>query len=246
MGLVVWLETRRRHHRRLLILEAQQISERERRRIAHDLHDELGSRLAKLSFLSELIKDRADHPEEVRQRMDGMAETSRTALASLDEIVWAVNPKNDTLEHLVAYIGEYARQFFQLTSIECDVQMPITFPERTLSAETRHHLFLAVQEALANILKHAHANHVWVKMTLRDASFQISVEDNGCGFNPPVPEMLKCMPANAAPSLGGRNGLENMRWRLEQIGARFNIQSHKSGGTTISFELPLSTTAENF
>lgn len=237
VGALVWMETWRYHRRRLLVLEAQQVSERERRRIAHDLHDELGSRLAKLSFMSELARDSADHPEEVRQRMDGIADTSRTALATLDEIVWAVNPKNDTLEHLAAYISEYVRQFFQMTPIECMVQIPIQLPACMLSAETRHHLFLAVQEALTNILKHAHATRVSVKMTLSEAVFKISVEDNGCGFIPPPPETREG--GNGASSLVSRNGLGNMRWRLEQIGARFSLQTLTPGGTTVTFELKL-------
>jgi signal transduction histidine kinase len=218
-------------------LEREHAIEKERRRIAQDMHDELGSRLAKLSFLSELAKDPSDASPERARRIDAIADTSRAVLATLDEIVWAVNPQNDTLEHLAAYLAEYARQFFQMTPIECAVQMPVSLPSVSLAAETRHHLFLSVQEALGNVMKHAHATRVRVTMALGERHFSIAIEDNGSGFAMPTSAGTN----GSSPAVGpvGRNGLANMRRRLDAIGARFSVISQVAGGTVVTFTLPL-------
>ena len=78
-------------------------------------------------------------------------------LHSLDEIVWAVNPQNDTLEHVASYIGQYAEEYFQMTGIQCELDIPAQLPSYPLSSQMRHHLFLATHEALTNILKHSGA-----------------------------------------------------------------------------------------
>ena len=235
---------RRKLRREMERLERQHAVEKERHRIAQDMHDELGSRLAKLSFMSELARSSVEKPEEASRRIDAIATTSRSVLETLDEIVWAVNPQNDTLEHLAAYIGEYARQFFQMTSIECKVQLPMSLPAHSLTAETRHHLFLAVQEALSNALKHARATQVGVAMTLRDASFEIAVEDNGCGFE--VAGSIEANPAKESPvpSHSDRNGLTNMRQRLASIGASFQLESRMGQGTRVLFRLPVLTSCD--
>jgi signal transduction histidine kinase len=227
---VIRLRERRELRREVEHLERQHAVEQERRRIAQDMHDELGSRLAKLSFMSELARSSVHRPDEASQRIDAIATTSRSALETLDEIVWAVNPQNDTLEQLAAYVGEYARQFFQMTTIECQVQLPMSLPPFPLTAETRHHLFLAVQEALSNTLKHSHAPRVLVAMSLHAAAFEMVVEDDGCGFE-------IAHPAGSPPS--GRNGLTNMRDRLASIGAHFQLQSRSGHGTRVTFHLPL-------
>ena len=237
---------RRKLRREMEQLERQHAVEQERRRIAQDMHDELGSRLAKLSFMSELARSSVENPEEASRRIDAIATTSRSVLETLDEIVWAVNPQNDTLEHLAAYVGEYARQFFQMTSIECKVQLPMSLPAHPLTAETRHHLFLAVQEALSNVLKHARATQVGVAMTLRDASFEIAVEDNGCGFE--VAGRMEAKPTNEPPAhaRSDRNGLTNMRQRLVSIGAMFQLESQTGHGTRVIFRLPLGAVSERW
>lgn len=225
--------------RALARLEQQHAVEQERRRIAQDMHDELGSRLAKLSFVCELAKANLGQPAELGTRVASIADISQTVLATLDEMVWAVNPQNDTLEHLAAYIGEYAKEFFQATQIQCEVRMPVSLPARALAAETRHHLFLAVQEALTNVLKHAGASQVRLTMAIEPQSFAIAIEDNGRGFV--VPPWARAG-ADAGPPPtppGARNGLINMRLRLDAIGARFWIERRESGGTTVNFALPL-------
>ena len=124
------------------------------------MHDEMGSKLTKLSFLSEHAQVEADSNKALAGKIQTIAETSRELLQSMDEIVWVVNPRNDTLEQLAGYPGPYAVEYFQATSIECELRLPSAIPDHPLSSETRHNLFLAFEEALNNTLKHSAASNV--------------------------------------------------------------------------------------
>lgn len=227
----------RRYQRRLAIIAAQQAMERERMRIARDMHDEIGSKLTKISFMTERAKRELEGHDPVARKLDSIAGTSRDLLQTLDEIVWAVNPHNDTLEHLAAYLGQYATEYLQNTSVECELHIPTGLPHHPLSAEARHNLFLAFEESLNNALKHGRATRVRVDMQLAPARFDITVQDNGRGFDTAAMESLR---ADAKPASGNnRNGLRNMRQRLDLLGGRCTIQSRPGEGTTVILSVPL-------
>lgn len=219
----------RRLRRRLERAEREHAIERERARIARDMHDEIGAKLTRISFLSELAKDSAAQPATAAARIDSIAETSRTLLRTLDEMVWAVNPRNDTLEHLLNYVGQQAREYFQGTAIECEVQVPDPIPPCSLAAETRHHVFLAVEEALNNALKHSGGSRVRMGLELRRGGLEIEVTDNGRGMPP----------TEGVTASGARNGLGNMRQRLEALGGTCAVSGPPGVGTTVTFWLPL-------
>jgi len=223
----------RRLRRRLAVIAAQQAMERERMRIARDMHDEIGSKLTKISFMTERAKRELQGQDTIARKLDSIAGTSRDLLQTLDEIVWAVNPHNDTLEHLAAYLGQYATEYLQNTSVECELHIPRGLPHYPLSAEARHNLFLAFEESLNNSLKHGRATHVSVDMQLAPLRFDITIQDNGCGFDSSAVE-----PAVSA-SGNNRNGLRNMRQRLDLLGGRCAIQSRPGHGTTIILSIPL-------
>jgi ligand-binding sensor domain-containing protein/signal transduction histidine kinase len=221
----------RRLRRQLVRLEQQQATERERLRIAQDMHDEIGSKLTKLSYLSERTKGEVPAEAPVRARLEAIAYTSRDLLKALDEIVWAVNPRNDTLEHLAAYLSQYAKEYFRDTPVECQLRMPEQLPAETMSAEVRHGLFLSFQEALNNVLKHARAGRVRIALRVEAGQFQISISDNGRGFAPEL-----SLEGRAKP---GGNGLVNMRQRLAQVGGRCRIESRPGLGTEVSLSIAL-------
>lgn len=225
----------RRLRRRLRGLEQQQAMERERMRIARNMHDDLGSKLTKLSFLSEIAKGEMGDNGRVESKIDAIAATSRELLKTLDEIVWAVNPHNDTLEHLAAYLCQYAREYFQYTAVECDLHVPGKLPQVEMSAETRHNLFLAFEESLNNILKHSGASQLRLDITAEAGCLLITIRDNGHGFTLPVEA-----PGIAAegPRRSG-NGLHNMRQRLQDCGGQCVIESNPSQGTCVSLSMPL-------
>jgi len=229
-------------HRRLRFalakLEQQQSLERERMRIARDMHDELGSKLTKLSFLSEHAQMDAKAGGPLAGKLEAIAGTSRELLQTMEEIVWVVNPRNDTLENLAAYLSHYASEYFQNTTVDCDIRLPRTIPDHPLSSEARHNLFLAFEEALNNVLKHAAAANVKIEMTVGQPGFEINVADNGRGFGEPPGPGSPPAPRDAR---GGRNGngLKNMRQRLADIGGECLIRSQPGSGTTVSMRIHL-------
>lgn len=228
------LVEKRKHTQRLKLLEQERALEQERTRIAQDLHDIMGAKLCRISFLSEHARRCATAPPEIQQELASMSDDSREVLQSLDVIVWAVNPENDTLEHLVTYVSEYAREYFRRTGIECELDVPASLPAQPLSSQSRHHLFMAVREALANILKHSSATRAKISMACRNGDFEIVVSDNGTGLDPASAE------AHAEGAAAGfANGLGNMRRRLKTIGGRFALESAPGKGTMVRFELPL-------
>lgn len=224
---------KRNLQRRLKFLEQERALERERTRIAQDLHDEMGAKLCRISFLSEHVRRNHDGMgSELRNQIVSISDASREMLHSLDEIVWAVNPQNDTLEHVVSYIGHYAQEFFQETGIECKVNISGELPAYPLSSQMRHNLLLAVHEAFTNILKHSKATQVDVFIVNNASAFEIAVADNGNGLNS----------SSLSPSSNGvsGDGLRNMKQRLADIGGRCSISSEPGHGVAIQFLLPLS------
>ena len=194
---------------RLKRLEQDRMLEQERTRIAQDLHDIMGARLCRISFMSEHVRRSETVPREMQEQIRSLSDDSREVLRSLDEIVWAVNPEKDSLEHLVSYIAQYAQDYFRRTGIELDLEIPGRLPIQTLTSQSRHHLFLAVHEALTNILKHSGATRTKIAMTCHAADFEIALSDNGAGFDP---QSRDSDPASSAAGFG--NGIGNMRRRL--------------------------------
>jgi signal transduction histidine kinase len=151
----------------------------------------------------------------------------------MDEVVWTVNPKNDTLENLAGYIGQFAREHFADTGVECHLELPTELPNYLLTAEVRHNIFLAAKEALNNILRHAHASEVWVRLQTERSELTISIQDNGRGLG-----RSRSDPARA----GAGHGRENMEQRLSRIGGRLTIESQtgQTGhGTLLTMTVPL-------
>lgn len=219
----------RRLRARMLFLEQQAAVEKERTRIARDMHDEVGAKLTRLSFLSEMAGGNPEIPPAARGDVKEISDTARETIRSFEEIVWAVNPRNDTLADLVHYLCRYAEDYFEGSSVQCFFDLPPEIPAVVLPTEVRRQIFLAAKEALNNVLKHAKAGRVCVKLAADSEEFQIIIEDNGCGFDPASPPRRP----------GGGNGLENMRERLRGIGGRFECSRVPAGGTRIALISPI-------
>lgn len=216
----------RRLRRSLQQSEQQRAMEKERSRIARDMHDEIGSKLTRISFLSALAKSGPRESPETAQQLEGISRASLELLATLDELVWAVNPRNDNLEHLASYLCQYASDYFQNTATECRIDLQPELPHCPLSSEIRHNLFLAFEETLNNVLKHSKATIVQIRLISYNGSFEITVEDNGCGFDP------------VAQAEAG-NGLSNIHQRLKDIGGQPSLQSRPGRGTCVRLVLAL-------
>ena len=222
------LTVRRRYRRKLERLEQQQALERERTRIAQDLHDDLGAGLVEINFGSELAQDPALGPDEVREHTREIGTRAREMVTALDEIVWAVNPKHDSVSSLATYFCQFAQHFLKATSVRCHLDVARDLPTAPLNAEQRHSLFLAFKEALSNVVQHSGAPDLRLAIAANDGTLTVTVSDNGCGLTPDAPR-----------GGNGADGLGNMQRRLQQLGGRCELTSGPGQGTTVTFKVPL-------
>ena len=163
-------------------LKAETALERERMRISKDMHDELGASLTKISLMSDLAKRNAAEPDQLKKELDTISKASRNVASSMDEIVWAVNPKNDTLEKTIFYIAQYIEEYLSSTEIEFVIDIPDPVPTHFIHAELRHNLFLVIKEAVNNIVKHSGAETVQLKILIANSIFNLQLEDDGKGM----------------------------------------------------------------
>jgi len=233
---VVWFDTRRRMRRKVELLERQQAVERERTRIAKDIHDDLGASLTRINLLSQTARRDMTDPPQTAKNLDQICTTARQLTRAMDEIVWAVDPQHDTLDSLASYLGKLIHEVLGDSGIRCRLDFPMNLPAWPVTAEVRHNLFLAFKEALHNVLKHSAATEVKVAFTLEPAAITVSIADNGHGFDPAV---LGDLAANGSQSRPRLNGLLNMRKRLQEIGGRCEIQTQPGQGTQVKFFFPM-------
>ncbi|MDB6015923.1 MAG: hypothetical protein JWR19_412 [Pedosphaera sp.] len=224
-GAVV-LGLRRRHRLVVERLEHQRALELERNRIARDLHDDLGVGLTEIGLLGDLAGTSSELPPPSRERLQEITGRARTLAASLDEIVWAINPANDTSQSLVDYFFPYAQKLLGSAGIRCRLEVIEPLPKGSLRAEDRHEFFHAYKEALNNIIRHSGATQAQVNMSAEEGSLLIHIADNGCGLEDTAGK-------------GGHHGLAGMRERLLRLGGRCEITGSAGNGTTVLFIIPV-------
>jgi signal transduction histidine kinase len=231
----VWYGTRRRMRRKLERVERQRALERERTRIAKDIHDDLGASLTRINLLSQSARRDMEDPQQTVKTLDQICTTARQLTRAMDEIVWAVDPQHDTLDSLASYLGKLIHEVLSESGIRCRLDFPVHLPAWPVTAEMRHNLFLACKEALHNVLKHSRATEVQISFALEAASFAVHIADNGQGFDPS---------AEAGNLPLRRNGLVNMQQRMREIGGRCEIVSQPKQGTQVTFFLPVKESAK--
>jgi signal transduction histidine kinase len=212
--------------RQLAVLKQQEALELERARIARDLHDQLGANLTQVALLGELAESDKDLPAEVEDHAKQISQTARETTKALDEIVWAVNPSNDTLDSLITYLCKYAQEYFEMAKLRYRIDVPTQLPKVTLPPEVRHNVFLAAKEAIHNVVKHAQASSVWIRLKLEAERFTLEVEDDGRGLA-------------GLETKSGRNGLRNMQKRMEDIGGSFAIGPARERGAIARLTGPI-------
>lgn len=226
LSFVVATTLRRRMRRRLEHLKSQHALERERSRIAQDLHDDLGAGLTEIGLLGGLLQDPSRFPTHKQEALDRIVHRCHDLVVALDEIVWAVNPRNDSVNSLGGYLCRYAQGFLEPTAIRCRLEMQETEPDQPLNSEQRHNLFLAFEEALSNVAKHSGASEVRVKIFVEERGrLSVNIEDNGRGLSPTVRE--------------DADGLINLHQRMARIGGQCEIVNRPEGGVSVSLSLPL-------
>ena len=218
VALTVRLIERRKYQFQMRLAEQERALERERARIAQDLHDDLGSSLARISLLSGLAKADAMQPAQLESHVQKIAETADQTVRALEEIVWAVRPGSDSLQSLVEYVAHFSNELFSGDSTRCRLDLPADLPAIPLPPEMRHNTFLILKEALTNVLKHAQAREVHVLAKATSSTIEFVVQDDGIGFDP-----------DKVPAGTKHNGLTNMHRRAETMGAKLFIQRPAKG-----------------
>ncbi len=222
----------RRWQLKLERLERQQAIERDRARIARDIHDDLGAGLTQITLLSELARR---EPAEAATQLERISDSARQLTRDMDEIVWAVDPQHDTFAGLMDYLSAFTEDYLRVAGIRCRMDLPPAYPTARVDAETRHNLFLALKEMLNNVVKHARASEVWLRLRLEEKSFTLIVEDNGQGVQAANGEVA----AAGADRICSGAGMTNLQTRLRAIGGRCVVQSSPRRGTRVEITLGL-------
>ena len=217
---------RKKYQLQIRRAEQEHALERERARIAQDLHDDLGSSLTRITLLSSLLRAEKDNPEQIELNAQKIAQSADQTVRALEEIVWAVRPGSDTLQSLLDYIAHFANEMFEGNSTRCRLDMPNDVPAQALPPDVRHNIFLIVKEALTNVLKHAGATVVQLQVKLTGSALEITISDNGRGFD-----------VNSAVTHGERNGMENMRRRAASVGGTLALSSEPGAGSRMEFRM---------
>jgi PAS domain S-box-containing protein len=212
-------------------LEQQRALEKERDRIARDMHDDVGGSLTRITLLTEIAEaeiatGKIVASEEAKARIQKISAMSREVVRNIDEIVWAVDPGNDSLEKFASYICHLADELLKMTPVNYRLDVPTLLPNYFLGSDVRHNLFLVVKEALNNVVKHSEATEVSLQMGIAATEFSITISDNGKGF-----ETGRLKPFS--------NGLSNMRNRMEKIGGIIEVTSEPGYGTTVALAINL-------
>lgn len=219
---------RARNRRQIRHLEQLQALAAERTRIARDLHDDLGAGLTQVVLLSDRARGESAGPDRGLPHLDQVSSVSRRLARSLDEIVWAINPKNDALEDSLSFVCKSAQDFLRTAGIACRLDWPEELSAGRLSSARRHQLYLAVREVLNNVVKHAQATEVKMRLAATRSDLIVEIHDNGCGFT---------VPDRGAPT--ARHGLDGMAGRMAAVGGGVEITSEPGHGATVRLRLPI-------
>jgi signal transduction histidine kinase len=196
-----------------------------RNKIAQDLHDDIGSTLSSISILSDLaMKDNSGST--TMETMNEINDSSILLMERMDDIVWSINPRNDSLDNLLMRVRHFATTLFEARDINYRIDIQKNINEVRLPMDYRQHIYLILKEAINNLVKYGHASVASIDVQFDHRHLQLCVRDNGQGFDPSV------------PSTG--NGLSGMYRRASLMNADISIVSAPGAGTTIRLRVDIS------
>lgn len=204
----------------------QWLLQQERARIARDIHDDLGSRMTQLVLHGEVAQSELPPESETRLQIDRICEDARGILSTMDEILWAVNPKRDAFRDFTSFICGHVEEFFKSSRIQCLFDVDQAVSPVALSLPLKRTLLMVVKETLNNTVKHSEATEVVLQIKWQAQRLIVAISDNGKGFDQ----------ATLKP---GRNGLVNMSQRMTEVGGTCVITSQPGKGCRTEFSIPL-------
>jgi signal transduction histidine kinase len=210
----------------LLQKKEQVLLLRERSRIARDIHDDLGTRVTQLVLQGEVAQSELESGSKTRVRLEQISEEARSALLAMDEILWAINPRRDTLQEFATFVCGHAQTFLKATPIQCGLDVEQGMSTVAFDLPYRRTLLLAVKEAINNAAKHSGATELQLQIRREGQDgLLVAVQDNGKGFDP----------SHSKPD---RNGLSNMAQRLSEIGGSCIVTSQPGKGCRVELHIP--------
>lgn len=219
-ALVVWFISEQKHQRSIRMLEYKLAVDQERLRISRDMHDDLGARLTQIRLMSELVRNDTSFPDNVKNKLGEISSEAKHIIQNFNEIVWSLNPKNDTLSNLSEFMIHYSESFCEKVNIPCRIIASEQFPDVEISSGVRTNLLSILKEALNNAAKYASCSEIQIHIQLERDNYTLKIMDNGTGFN------------QSSPSTG--NGIASMQHRADALGAHLQIVSEHNKGTQIS------------
>ena len=219
-----------RYKQKIAGFEKQREIENIRMRISRDIHDEIGSGLTKIKFMSRNLSKESKSNGNTADLSQKISSASEELIQNLGEIVWTINPANDTLENIFAFIRNYLSKLFDENP---DIKLRLDFPEPEnipngilINPEVKRNLLLILKECITNIFKHAQATEVNISLQADKSKIEMKIRDNGKGLN-------------TQQQTGFGNGIKNMHKRAESVQAQFTMESSMEKGTNLYLLIPL-------
>lgn len=217
----------RKMKKQIARLEQEREIHQVKARIASDLHDEIGTGLSKLAMLTDSMKLSSRFEEEVKQKLNDLSCKARLMTDQLRTIVWTLDPADDSMKGLIAYLRMKISEFLDERTIKLVYQISDEIPDKPVTAEFRRNVYYAVLESVHNVIKHAQADEIHVIIGVDGiGSMQIEIMDTGIGFNP-----------ESDHSFG--HGLNGIRKRMEELGGSFQIKTAINQGTKLLMQIPI-------
>ncbi len=199
--------------------------ERVRTRIATDLHDDLGANLTRIAILSEVASYQRGPDAGESSSLASIARISRESVTSMNDIVWAINPKRDSFDDLVSRMRQLANETLATAGVEVNFTAPETESGTRIGHELRRQLYLIFKEVINNAARHSGCRRVDIAVEIDRRRFALTVSDDGRGFD-------------RSAEVDG-NGLANISQRALAVGARLEMRTAPGAGTTVQLDVPL-------
>ncbi|RYY30943.1 MAG: hypothetical protein EOO04_03170 [Chitinophagaceae bacterium] len=200
--------------------------EKVRRRIARDLHDDMGSTLSTINILSEMAKMKVDNDTgKTREYIGKISDNSSRMMEAMDDIVWSINPMNDSMQKVAARMREFATGVLEAKNIEYRFQVDEEVHNLKLDMEARRDLFLLFKEAVNNLAKYSGTAWAEIEIRVIKSTLMMRIADTGVGFD--------------MSEADSGNGLANMKKRAQSLKGKLSINSSANNGTTIILEAPV-------
>ncbi len=212
------------------IKEKEEAVYKERQRLSRDLHDDIGSTLSSINILSnmvlrnEILQQPDASGEKLKSAIEKINDRSQRLLDNMSDIVWCINPENDTMEEVLARMRLYATTLLEAKRIEYKIDFPNENVDFKLTIDSKNNIFLIFKEAVNNLSKYSGCTQANLSLTFDEKNIHLKIEDNGKGFN--------------AAEINHRGGLSNMQHRAEEIKGTIKINSIEEKGTKIELSMP--------